>query len=113
MKAYGYNAFWLYGAANSWVRDVRQPARGQGAAAALPRCMLAHQHAVEWPQRAQSAMPQNYRALFALLLCISLTVPPTKLLPQVEIINADTGAEAQNSDFITIRGITFNITATR
>lgn len=24
MKAYGYNAFWLYGCANSWVRNVRQ-----------------------------------------------------------------------------------------
>ncbi|KAL4433787.1 hypothetical protein ABPG75_000228 [Micractinium tetrahymenae] len=52
MKAYGYNGFWLYGAANSWVRNV-------------------------------------------------------------EIINADTGAEAQNCDFITMRDLTFNITATR
>ncbi|PSC67722.1 band 7 [Micractinium conductrix] len=52
MKAYGYNAFWLYGCANSWVRNV-------------------------------------------------------------QIIDSDNGAEAQNSDFITMRGLEFDSTAPR
>lgn len=42
--------------------------------------------------------------------CPGNPAPPP---PQVEIINADTGAEAQNCDFITMRDLTYNITAPR
>lgn len=52
MKVVGNNGFWIYGAANSWVR-------------------------------------------------------------RVHIIDADTGAEAINSDFITMQGISFEVTKKR
>lgn len=52
MKVFGYNAFWIYGSANAWIREVH-------------------------------------------------------------IIDADTGAEAQNSDFVTMTKMSFDITAPR
>lgn len=40
-------------------------------------------------------------------------LPAPRSLLQVHFIDADTGAEAQNTDFVTMTGCSFSITASR
>lgn len=70
MKAYGYNAFWLYGAANSWVRNVREGQRG-------PHCSCACWHR----EALQLAAPRKgARSLGAVLPMHRVTIQSSRPL---------------------------------
>ena len=124
MKVVGNNGIWIYGAANSWIRRVRRVCPRVREVVLLAVCLCARARGVPraGPQRRGRARLCGRARADGARACARASPRQAgrqpgwrqsalpRARPQVHVIDADTGAEAINSDFVTMQGLSFEVT---